>query len=390
MLLHNPGGPGVSGIESVFASASYLSSVPGSGFDIVAWEPRGLGFSEPITNCSSTIHIPGIQKRDRAPGQDLPDSFFEEVIRVAKGFGAVCQDKTGGEKDAGPHMNTIVLVRDMISVLDAFARSEDGKRVKHPELLNYWGFSYGTVVGQMFASMFPDRIGRVVLDGVVDADDWMSGNILRAGTLTDDVFLAFFEYCYLAGPKMCSYYSGSSAGDMLKRFERTVRRFDVKTATRQNRANSSALILGLEGLKVLARPKLYTPTATFSQLADLLVIYEQISRNISLDAIIQMEKRIGQNIDLVANAADESLRTISCTDSRHRLYNHTLQDMKPNIRTLQQQSFLFGDWVSAESANCIGWSIEAAEKFEDISGERSTHLFQKAEHLVRYRRARGK
>lgn len=366
MILTNPGGPGGSGVESVFSAGSLFASVVGTQFDIVSWEPRGLGFSEPVTNCSSNTFIPGIQKRAAIPGQSLPDEFFEDVAKAAKDFGTACQVATGGPDDAGPHMNTIVVVKDLLSILDAFTRSDDAKNAKSPELLNYWGFSYGTVIGQMFASMFPDRIGRVVIDGVVDPEDWIKGDVLKEVTLTDEVFLSFFVYCNIAGPTVCPYYTGTTPSDIFARFERTVERFDVKTATQQQWANASAIIFGLEGLKFFSRTLLYTPSAQFPLLAQLLAGYEQISQNLSMEAIHQVEKQFGQNITLVTSTSPETLRAVTCTDSRTRIFNHTLLDVESNIRTLQGQSFIGGDFIAAERVNCIGWSIVAAENFQGM------------------------
>lgn len=367
MVLTNPGGPGGSGIEYVFEAGSRLASIVGTQFDIVSWEPRGLGFSEPVTNCSSITRIPGIQKRAAIPGQSLPTEFYDEVVEAAKEFGAACQLATGGPDDAGPHMNTIVVVKDLLGILDAFSKSEDGEKVQNPELLNYWGFSYGTVIGQMFASMFPDRIGRVVLDGVVDPDDWMAGDVLKEVTLTDEVFMTFFVYCNIAGPAICPYYTGNTSYDIFTRFEKTVQRFDIEKAIEQKWANASAVSLGLEGLKFFSRVLLYTPNTQFSQLAELLVIYENISQNISIEAIQQVEAQIGQNITLVTSISPETLRAVTCTESGNPVFNHTLLDVESNIRALQGQSFIGGDFIAALRVSCIGWSIEATENFQGMT-----------------------
>jgi pimeloyl-ACP methyl ester carboxylesterase len=65
---------------------------------------------------------------------------------------------TGGPDDAGPHMSTGVVMKDIISILDAYTSSDECNGVDDASILNYWGFSYGTTIGQMFASMFPDRV----------------------------------------------------------------------------------------------------------------------------------------------------------------------------------------------------------------------------------------
>ena len=97
----------------------------------------------------------------------------------------------GGPNDAGPHMTTSVNVKDMISILDAFAASSDASGVQEQSNLNYWGFSYGTFLGQTFALMFPDRVGLTVIDGVADPEDWVSGLSLKDLQFTDEAFSTF-------------------------------------------------------------------------------------------------------------------------------------------------------------------------------------------------------
>lgn len=64
-------------------------------------------------------------------------------------------------------MSTAVVARDMVSIVDAFAATERGKRAKYSSLVNYWGISYGSYIGETFASLYPDRVGRVALDGMI-------------------------------------------------------------------------------------------------------------------------------------------------------------------------------------------------------------------------------
>jgi pimeloyl-ACP methyl ester carboxylesterase len=80
----------------------------------------------------------------------------------------------------------------MISILDAFSSSSDGSRCSSDAtLLNYWGVSYGSFIGETFANMFPQRVGRVALDGVLDPDEWVIQSGLNQITHTDDAFATF-------------------------------------------------------------------------------------------------------------------------------------------------------------------------------------------------------
>jgi pimeloyl-ACP methyl ester carboxylesterase len=148
--------------------SGYEVSVPvvGTNFDLVAFDPRGLGRSIPLANCSASSS----NLRRRAFGMygpELSTIYWDQTLESAKEFGAECEAAIGGPNGAGPHMSTAVVATDMLSIVKAFAATERGKRVEDSSLLNYWGISYGTFVGETFASMYPDRVGRVLLDGMI-------------------------------------------------------------------------------------------------------------------------------------------------------------------------------------------------------------------------------
>jgi pimeloyl-ACP methyl ester carboxylesterase len=116
-------------------------------------------------------------------------------------------------------MSTASVAIDIISTLDAYAKTEDGKKCYKPTFLNYWGFSYGKFLGQTFASTFPYQLGRVVLDGVLDPDEYVAGTILNGLADAEEAFLILFLYCHLASPFLWPFFTGNMHYEITLRFE---------------------------------------------------------------------------------------------------------------------------------------------------------------------------
>jgi pimeloyl-ACP methyl ester carboxylesterase len=150
-LLTNPGGPGASGVDFVEEAKKRFDGTLHASFDIIGFDPRGLGRSEPI-KCLS----------DKAQDAlDQVDSPKDPAARKAKGekdakdFAAACQANSG---NLLPYVGSRNVAHDM-DVLRA---------VLGDKKLNYLGISYGTYIGAMYADQFPKNVGHVVLDGAVD------------------------------------------------------------------------------------------------------------------------------------------------------------------------------------------------------------------------------
>jgi hypothetical protein len=90
--------------------------------------------------------------------------------------------------------------------------------------------------------LFPDRVGRVVLDSVIDAHANIAGFELQP-TYADEAFSTFFVYCNLAGAAQCPYYTGSTTNDILERFEATVTRLNSTLAALKGWANATLIEL---------------------------------------------------------------------------------------------------------------------------------------------------
>ncbi len=150
-MLVNPGGPGASGLDFARAGSGIVSESLLERYDLVGFDPRGVGDSTPVT-CLSDAETDTFLAADGSP-----DTRAEEqrLVDLAKEFGERCAERSG---DLLGHVSTVEAARD-IDVLRA---------VLGDDRLNFLGKSYGTYLGATYAGLFPDRVGRLVLDGALD------------------------------------------------------------------------------------------------------------------------------------------------------------------------------------------------------------------------------
>lgn len=150
-LVVNPGGPGASGVEFAPYLARTLSPEVTRRYDIVGFDPRGVGASEPIT-CLTGPETTRWQRTDVTP--DTP-AEVRTLMKRAQQLAQGCLDRS---PTIARHVGSTETVRDMDLLRDVLG----------DERLNLLGFSYGTYLGTRYAELFPDRVGRFVLDGAVD------------------------------------------------------------------------------------------------------------------------------------------------------------------------------------------------------------------------------
>jgi pimeloyl-ACP methyl ester carboxylesterase len=160
VLLVNPGGPGASGLPLAAEVAQGLSPDVAAQYDIVGFDPRGVGSSVPALSCDRSFF-------DGPRPNYIPASHAAEQVLInrAKTYAADCGKRFGWLL---PHMTTEDTARDMDAIRAAFGVSK----------INYYAFSYGTYLGQVYATLFPDRVRRMVLDSVVDPTGvWYADNV---------------------------------------------------------------------------------------------------------------------------------------------------------------------------------------------------------------------
>jgi len=177
-LLFNPGGPGGSGLDFTESIVARAGDDLVDAYDIVGFDPRGVGQSSGVV-CGSDAQIDAFYLQDRFVETEAQAQADRE--RVAD-FAALC------EADTGPlirNIDTVSAARDMDVI----------RAVVGDEQLHYIGFSYGTWLGAVYAELYPENVGRVVLDAVADFTRPAENVALEQARGFEDALTSFLTWC---------------------------------------------------------------------------------------------------------------------------------------------------------------------------------------------------
>lgn len=162
-LLVNPGGPGSPGRDLASRTHQGLPEDLRETYAVVGFDPRGSGASVPAVECDPSAFEPV-----RTPSIPEPPGDTGSLWQEADSYAQACADNTGRLLD---HMTTVDTARDMDALRAALGL----------ESVDYLGYSYGTYLGAVFSSLFPESVDRLVLDSVVDPDTpWYESNLAQS------------------------------------------------------------------------------------------------------------------------------------------------------------------------------------------------------------------
>ncbi|WP_214408624.1 alpha/beta hydrolase [Sphaerisporangium fuscum] len=174
-LLINPGGPGGSGVDFALFGDQYFSKEINSRFDIVGFDPRGVARSHPIV-CSTDL-------LRQAPYPIMKSQAdFDRQLAYNSRLRADCRARTGPLYD---HVDTLSVVRDLDAIRAALGEDK----------LTYYGISYGTLIGQLYAETFPERVRALALDGNMDHSLHTRGFLDTEAATVQDSFDEFVSWC---------------------------------------------------------------------------------------------------------------------------------------------------------------------------------------------------
>ncbi|KAK0504497.1 TAP-like protein-domain-containing protein [Armillaria luteobubalina] len=218
-ILINPGGPGLSGVSALSSFGPLAVSVFGNQYDIVSFDPRGVGNSTPRAQFFLSTEEQYQWLSSTNNWAAVVNTSSDQIPHLWASAQVLAELAQEGDNGILNYISTDNVARDMLRISQAAGQ----------EKLQYYGDSYGTVLGFTFAAMFPDKVGRMVLDGVqnvlnssraqahlitlsgvVDADAYYSGDWSNTTVDADKVMQSFFEGCVAAGADACAFYASTA------------------------------------------------------------------------------------------------------------------------------------------------------------------------------------
>lgn len=255
-LLYNPGGPGERGVQALKDGlADELGRGVREHFDIVSFDPRGVGESKPALTCLTTTDA-GAEAADRSPeSADAPlyprtASERAEALAGAQATADACREASG---PLLPHVGTADAARD----LDVL-RAALGERK-----LTYVGWSYGTSLGTSYAEQFPRRVRAMVLDGAVDPSlDWRQ-RMLGQATGFRDAVADYAESCAATAGEACPGATPDEIRTLIDRLLRRAQSEPLPVAGSEDGLDAAGLVSALS-------LSMYTPEAQWQGLSEAL------------------------------------------------------------------------------------------------------------------------
>ncbi|MFB8108326.1 alpha/beta hydrolase [[Kitasatospora] papulosa] len=327
-MLFNFGGPGGSGVDTLPRAASAYREL-NTRYDLVGFDPRGVAASS------------GVRCRDDA-GQETayrridmtPDTPAEEAAFIADGqdFGAGCARLSG---PVLPHVGTSNAARDMDAI----------RRALGDDTLAYFGISYGTELGGTYAHLFPEKVGRIVLDAVVDPT---ADSVGHARNQARGFQRALENYLKDRG-------EDPAAGT--RRITTLLERLDeepLPTASGRE-LNESLAVIGI-----------VTPLYSRSAWPTLTAALDEAENSGRGDRLLALaDSYNGRDEDGHYSTRSHSQRAISCADAKARPTAAEARALLPEFREL---SPIFGPFLAWDTAGwCAGWPVEGEHDTPEAS-----------------------
>ena len=330
-MVINPGGPGGSGVQYALGARSELPAAVLARFDIVGFDPRGVGASEPALSCLTGPQLDQYLATDDAPANAAQ---LATVVGQSKLYAERCEQNSAALL---PYVGTRNAARDMDVLRAALGESR----------LTYLGKSYGTYLGTWYAQLFPARVRALVLDGAVDPD---------TPSLQDDITQAegfqvalnsFAAWCLAAAScPLRGGSSGSVAAAVAKVQGLVTRANSVPLANQLNDGQVADGAMMVNGITAALYSKSYWPdlktglTSAFA--GDGTVLVEL--------ANLLLERNPNGTYSNLADADT----AISCLD---RPWPRTLGTWQAAAKQAVAQAPLFGAPIMWGSLTCAYWPV---------------------------------
>lgn len=265
-------------------------------FDIISFDPRGVNNTRPNYQCfPNAIERVTFEKEMLAYGAPgSSDTAFTNLWTLIRTLADSCS-KRAIESGIGEYMSTTSVARDIVEIVERHGewREQEARRLLSAadksernlpdhvryrpgeEMIQYWGFSYGTVLGATLADMYPERVERVILDGVVDSFDYYEGGWTSNLQDTDMELAKFAEYCWRGGPKNCALYDKDGPAFIAERFSKITQNLKQNPIGVPGTDKYGADLATYTDLKKIFWTTAYMPLMKFHALAETMAQLEK-------------------------------------------------------------------------------------------------------------------
>lgn len=333
-LVFNFGGPGGSGVTGLPAFAADYATLR-TRYDLVSFDPRGVGRSAPV-RCESDQQLDAYFQQDATPDTGTERA---ELLNSAKEFAQACEKHSG---KLLPHVRTTDAARD----LDLLRQVLGDKR------LHYFGISYGTELGGVYAHLFPKKVGRAVFDAVVDpTQNAEQGSLGQARGFQ----LALDNYAADCVAKDRECPVGDTAQDVKDRIAKLLRDLDRRP---------------VPGVF----PRELTQTVATSGIAQALYskdFWEYLTEGLQAayegDGEVLMllsDSLNGRNEDGEYSNITAANVSVTCADDKPR---YTPADVTRSLPAFRAASGLFGEYLAWSLLGCTDWPVPGAADRPDVS-----------------------
>lgn len=337
VLFVNPGGPGASAADFVKSAGSFIFSKEIlDKFDIIGFDPRGVGESTKV-NCAKSLDklFDGV---DYSPENDAE---LNKLFEVNKWFSDRCKK---ADSELLPFLSTKETVKDL----------EQIRKGLEEETINYLGYSYGTSIGQMYASMYPKNFRAMVIDGVVDLVAEPKDIAKQQIIGFEDALNSFFQYCKT---NTCRF---SGSNDPKTVFLQLMKTIDDSPIASQDDPDFK---LGPSQLDIASAQALYTGEDGWIALDNAL---DAINRSQPSQMLELFSSYVGRSFDGTYDGSYQSFLSIGCADG----YLGDTKFMRGFAQEMSTQAPIFGESSVYLGLPCSTWeNAQPAESFDaDATG----------------------
>jgi pimeloyl-ACP methyl ester carboxylesterase len=334
-------------VDFLFENSFELRQMFGSKYNLVGFDPRGINNSGPIVDCFPN-HDDARTAYEQLFFTDVTNASstsLETQFYAADLYGEWCSASIG-QNATELYISTPLVAHDMLTY--AKAEQEAAGKPEKDAKVWYYGVSYGTVLGVTFASLFPEYVGRLILDGVVDAEDYYhnawSANLFQS----DEALSTFSTFCHQSGPDYCTLWGPSPRNitDCLENILAKLRYHPIpKTGLDGVTTPGLASYSDLKQLMLLS---VYLPLQYFPFLADILSGLENNNSTLFQTATdLVPSLLIPQDVDTM----------IKCVDGYGRSNYTTIETYQQYVHRLEGQSKYFGEVWPNNAAGVLCRSV---------------------------------